>query len=295
MEIRRIRLLSRLCVLISILIVVLFSTSCSSNEAKNDFYSNADYILVNTNKETALCFQLSLFSKSKIEKVDFISFQGSNVSDLKVDFIDNTIDEIKDYKYKGLYTKVLNFTVKPGSSKDITINEALLKIDGKEKKITFKNPIKHTYSEGNIGSEEMMIGIIPNDMAATVINDSEELFTYVFNTQKDIELRSITIRDYLKPVDLKIKVDDVEVGNIDSLPLDIGANKEVKIIFYFSSTNDAVNNVSYLGTNLKFEYNVKGSSDILKNDFLIYFNPIYPFQDNDFSRIQKCIDKVVSD
>lgn len=295
MEIRRIRLLSRLCVLISILIVVLFSTSCSSNEAKNDFYSNADYILVNTNEETALCFQLSLFSKSKIEKVDFISFQGSNVSDLKVDFIDNTIDEIKDYKYKGLYTKVLNFTVKPGSSKDITINEALLKFDGKEKKITFKNPIKHTYSEDNIWSEEMMIGIIPNDMAATVINDSEELFTYVFNTQKDIELRSITIRDYLKPVDLKIKVDDVEVGNIDSLPLDIGANKEVKIIFYFSSTNDAVNNVSYLGTNLKFEYNVKGSSDILKNDFLIYFNPIYPFQDNDFSRIQKCIDKVVSD
>ena len=68
---------------------------------------------------------------------------------------------------------------------------------------------------GNIWSEEMMIGIIPNDMAATVINDSEGIYICIQHTE-DIELRSITIRDYLKPVDLKIKVDDVEVGNIDS-------------------------------------------------------------------------------
>ena len=112
--------------LISLILIIFLFSGCSSGQRETaDFMNNASNIFVNSKSLNTLSFRVALFSKQKIEKIDYVGIAGVNVNnnDYTVNIIDNNIDVLNSYKYKDLYIKyIMVEIIAKGDVENCTIN-----------------------------------------------------------------------------------------------------------------------------------------------------------------------------
>lgn len=276
-----------------ICICILTMVSCRSNDAKGEFYTNSNSILVNTHSSGCLSFSLLLFTKDKIKSIEYVGLEGNNIDwkNYNVNIIDSTIKEISSYKYKGLYTKVLTIEITPkNSSSDISFSSLKLNVNGTIRKIEFKTPPKNIYSGGNSFTDYLQPAVLPNDFNISFINNNNQSLIYEFNTTVPIELTSIECVDFLSISDINIWINNIRLENT-ALPIHIENNKNVKIGLHYNGKN--ISDASYLSTNIYFRFINNSDGKKYSNSALLTFDPVYPIHDNDLSSINNIIDEII--
>ena len=279
--------------LLALLIIISFLTSCNSNDIL-DFYSNASLVKVHSVEASTLSFSLTLFSKEKINNVDYISVEGLGFEpgDLSVEITDNTIDEVSLYKYKGLQAKCILVEIKPVTSLGkVTISALVIKVDNNIQKVSFPNYIQHEFADGIIYSEDLEIRVIPCDFASSVLGDAEDsTYVYQFAAQKDLRIEKVYCLDYFDIEVVGIRIDDTSIENV-SLPYDVKKGQDVAIRIHFKPKN--LTTADYVETNLYFTYKTNQEDDLKENSFIIVFDPVYPILNNDSSNINNIVDRLV--
>lgn len=271
---------------LSIMIVLLASVllSCSqlgSNNGMLDLYSNAEKVLISSENESSLSFELVLFSKNKIKKYEYIGLEGTNIEHLTVEIADNTIDKIKKHKYKHYYTNVFMITVTPKKklSQEIVINKLVLNINGEANKVEFTTPIVHSFEGGNIFTHDFIPTIIPNDMTSIMTKSDDEI-VYQFEAKKAIQLEKIHAKKFLTVNISKIKIGENIFDEHIQLPISIPADSMVEISLQLSGDEPAIDKLNYISTNLFFEYTTVENVKKQTNGVVVFLNPIYPILDD---------------
>jgi len=278
-----------------LLFILVTVCSCAGGEAKEDFYSNASELLVNSASEGVLSFGFTLFTKTKIYKVECIGLDGPgiNYQDYNVEVLDNNVDQLNEYRYKGLYVQTLLITITPRVSiEKCNITRIHLNVDGEKHKVDFPHPLIHDFTYGNFFTEELRIAIIPNEFPSSFINDSEQQLTYMFTATEDVVLEEIACTDFLELTDFLIRENGVLVGD-SAFPVSFSAGSDVDISFRY--TSDLANECSYVATNLIFKYRKASNNEELVNMVQLIFDPIYPISDNNTSPLDHLIDCLILD
>ncbi len=278
-----------------LLLILVTICSCAGGKAKKDFYSNASELLVNSANEDVLSFGFTLFTKTKVSKVECIGLDGPgiNYQDYNVEILDNNVDQLNEYRYRGLYVQTLLITITPRVSiEKCNITRIHLNVDGEKHKVDFPNPLIHDFTYGNIFTEELRIAIIPNEFPSSFINDSEQLMTYMFTATEDVVLEEIACTDFLELTDFLIRENGVLVEN-SAFPVSFSAGSDVDISFRY--TSDLANECSYVATNLIFKYREALNNEELINMVQLIFDPIYPISDDNTSPLDHLIDRLISD
>jgi hypothetical protein len=277
-----------------LLFILITVSSCARQEAKDDFYSNASELLVNSASEGVLSFGLTLFTKTKIHMVECIGLDGSgiNYQDCNVEVFDNNVDRLKAYHYKGLYVQTLLITITPRvPSEKCSITRIHLNVDGEKHKVDFPHPLTHDFTQGNVFTEELRISVIPNEFPSRFINDDEQLLTYMFTVTEDVVLEEIACTDFLELTDFQIRENGILKGDCE-FPVSFAAGSDVDINFRYIS--DLANECSYVATTLIFRYRKVADNEELANKVQLIFDPIYPISDNNTSPIDHIIDRLLS-
>ncbi len=275
-----------------ILIIFLFSGCTSEQQETADFMNTASNIFVNSKGLDTLSFNVALFSKRKIDKIDYIGIEGTNVNndDYTVNIIDNNIDVLNSYKYKGLYIKYIMVEITAKDNiKNCTFENLILNVDGGRQSLNFSTPVNHIFSEGNIFTEELQISVIPNEFPSSFINNKQEGVTYEFYATEDVVLQDIRLDDFLSVSNVIYAIGDEDAHNAD-FPIDVKKGETIRISFFF--TSNSVNELSYVATNIYFDYLTKSDNEKLFNSVFVVFDPIYPVIENDASNINKIVDSL---
>lgn len=255
-----------------------------------DLYSNAEKVLISTEDESSLSFEFTLFSKNKIKEYGYLGLEGTNIENLDVEINDNTIDTIKNNKYRNYYTTVLMVTVMPKQQviQDIEINKLVFSVNGDANNVEFTTPIVHSFKGGNIFTQDFIPYIMPNDMSSKAIVGENE-FIYQFEVKKDIQLEKVYAKDFLTSSISKMNIGGNSVENGIEYPISIFANTVVELALQFSGNESTINELNYIATNLFFEYTTNENSERQANEVVIFLNPIYPIQD-DLNTVEHYID-----
>ena len=278
----------------TMLLVGLLSITSCDNSDKNikDFYSNADFIYVNTNFENLMEFNVKLFTKYKISNVSLVSIDGNNVDGLEVNLLNNTMDEIKQYKYCEFYTYSLGVSVSSQDSKEVVLNSMTIKInEEKTEKIVFQTPLKHLFSGGNQWYEEFMISFIPNDFSTNVVN-SVSFLPYTFVAEEDVVIDKIFYNDFLEPEILNVFIDD-KLTQEKQLPLRINKNQKVEIQLQIKSMDYGFNKIDYISTNLKFNYKIVKTDESRQVDIYIVADVLNLITNGRYDNFNTVIDKII--
>lgn len=279
---------------IFVLSMCLILSSCNEgNELSVEFDTNAENIYVNTKSPNTMSLNLALFSKKKIKNVSYIGFESTNVNmeDFDVSIIDNELSELNEHKYKGMYTKYMLIEItKKNNVKECEINSIILNVDGTNQKITFKNPLKHQFDEGNIFTEELQPQVIPNEFASSFINQTTTGATYEFYANEDVTLEKIYFDDYINPVNVTYAIND-KGSNELSLPVKI--NKDEKISLNLSFTSENIKSTDYVATNMVFEYKINNGNTTKSNSAYVVFDPVLPLEEGNLDNVDCLIDSSV--
>ena len=169
--------------LISLILIIFLFSGCSSGQRVTaDFMNNASNVFVNSKSLNTLSFRVALFSKQKIEKIDYVGIAGVNVNnnDYTVNIIDNNIDVLNSYNYKDLYIKyIMVEIIAKGDVENCTIKNIILNVDGVRQSLSFSTPVNHIFSEGFIFTEELQISVIPNEIPSSFINNEQLYLTVI--------------------------------------------------------------------------------------------------------------------
>lgn len=279
--------------LISVILIIFLFSGCSSGQRETaDFMNNASSIFINSKSLNTLSFNVALFSKQKIEKIDYVGIEGVNVNnnDYTVNIIDNNIDVLNSYKYKDLYIKYIMVEISAKDNiKNCTFENLILNVDGVRQSLSFSTPVNHIFSEGNIFTEELQISVIPNEIPSSFINNEQALVTYEFYATEDVVLQGIRIDDFLSVSNVIYAIGDKDAHNAD-FPISVKKGETIRISFSF--TSDSANELSYVATNLYFDYLTKADNKKLFNSVLVVFDPIYPVFDGDTTNINKIVESL---
>ncbi|MDR0287805.1 MAG: hypothetical protein LBI03_08925 [Clostridiales bacterium] len=280
--------------LIMFVFVIVFSSCQSSNTIS--FYSNASFLKVHTKEAHCFSFSLTLFSKNKMNKIDFINAEGLGFeqNELTVNITDITTDEVNRFKYKDFYAKSLLVEIKPIEKLDtISISAIILKVDNETHKITFTNSIEHEFSEGLIFSEDLEIRTIPNEFSSSVLEEGvNSSFVYEFSSQQDLTIEQIYCLDFFDAEISGIRIDDITIENA-SLPFEVKKGQNIAISILYKATD--VTAMDYITTNLYFSYKTNQDVDSKENAVIVVFDPVYPIYNNNTSHINTIIDTLISE
>lgn len=283
----------RLLNLISFILIIFLFAGCSGGQQENaDFINNASNFFINSKSSDTLSFNVAFFSKRKIDKIDYIGIEGVNINndDYIVNIIDNNIGALNSYKYKGLYIKYIMVEITAKDNiKNCAFENLILNVDGVRQSLKFSTPVNHIFSEGNIFAEELQISVIPNEFPSSFINNKQECVTYEFYATEDVELQGIRFDDFLSVSNVIYAIGDEDPHNAD-FPIDVKKGETIKISFSF--TSNSANELSYVATNIYFDYLTKSDNEKLFNSVFIVFDPIYPIVENDTTNINKIIDSL---
>lgn len=280
---------------IAMIFALLFLTSCNWSVPQQAFYYNSSQIYVHSESEDNLTFDIAVFSKEKLSEVKGVGIESTTneSEDFLITITDQTVDQLKKHRYKGLYTNVLSVELKPQNKvKECVINRLILNLNGQPQKIEFKTPIRHKFSGGNKFTEELRPAVIPNDFSSSFINQTNELFIYEFNASQNITLTKISCLDFLKIHGLTIWINDIKTDHAN-LPLEIKSGQNVKLGFNY--TGNTLTEMDYVATNLKIEYTKGSDNTPLSNEVFLIFHPIYPIENNDYSHIDKMIHSIIKE
>jgi hypothetical protein len=279
--------------LISLILIIFLFSGCSSGQWETaDFMNNASNVFVNSKSLNTLSFNVALFSKQKIEKIDYVGIAGVNVNnnDYTVNIIDNNIDVLNSYKYKDLYIKyIMVEIIAKGDVKNCTIKNIILNVDGVRQSLSFSTPVNHIFSEGDIFTEELQISVIPNEFPSSFINNEQEVVTYKFYATEDVVLQGIRLDNFLSVANVVYAIGE---ENPHSAHFPINVKKGETISISFSFTSDSANELSYVATNLYFDYLTKADNKKLFNSVSVVFDPVYPVFNNDATNINKIVDSL---
>ena len=241
--------------LISLILIIFLFSGCSSGQRETaDFMNNASNIFVNSKSLNTLSFNVALFSKQKIEKIDYVGIAGVNVNnnDYTVNIIDSNIDVLNSYKYKDLYIKyIMVEIIAKGDVENCTIKNIILNVDGVRQSLSFSTPVNHIFSEGNVFTEELQISVIPNEFPSSFINNEQGVVTYKFYATEDVVLQGIRLDNFLSVANVVYAIGE---ENPHSAHFPINVKKGETISISFSFTSDSANELSYVATNLYFDY-----------------------------------------
>ncbi len=275
-----------------ILIIFLFSSCTNRQQETADFMNTASNIFINSKSLDTLSFNVALFSERKIDKIDYIGIEGTNVNndDYTVNLIDNNIDVLNSYKYKGLYIKYIMVEITAKDNiKNCTFENLILNVDGVRQSLSFSTPVNHIFSEGNIFSEELQISVIPNEFPSSFINNKQEGVTYEFYATEDVVLQDIRFDDFLSVSNVIYAIGDEDAHNAN-FPISVKKGETIRISFSFIS--NSANELSYVATNIYFDYLTKFDNEKHFNSASIVFDPIYPVIENDNTNIDKIVDSL---
>jgi hypothetical protein len=279
--------------LISLILIIFLFSGCSSGQRETaDFMNNASNIFVNSKSLNTLSFNVALFSKQKIEKIDYVGIAGVNVNnnDYTVNIIDNNIDVLNSYNYKDLYIKyIMVEIIAKGDVKNCTIKNIILNVDGVRQSLSFSTPVNHIFSEGDVFTEELQISVIPNEFPSSFINNEQGVVTYNFYATEDVVLQGIRLDDFLSVANVVYAIGE-ENPHIAHFPINVKKGETISISFSF--TSDSANELSYVATNLYFDYLTKADNKKLFNSVSVVFDPIYPVFNNDATNINKIVDSL---
>lgn len=281
-------------------IIILFLSSilisCSQLNSDNDttgLYSNAEKILISSENESSLSFEITLFSKNKIKQYEYLGLEGTNIDNLDVEMTDNTIDKIKNHKYKDYYTTVLIITITPEQqfNREIEINKLVLNINGESNKVEFTTPIIHAFEGGNVFTDDLLPYVMTNEMTSMSIKNNDE-FLYQFEAKKDLQIENIYAKDFLTPSISKMNIGGNIVEDEIQYPISIPANTMVELALQFNGNEPTINELNYISTNLFFEYIAEGNPEKQTNGVVVFLNPIYPILD-DLNKVENYIDTYI--
>lgn len=279
-------------------IITSFLFSCSQLSSNNDtlnLYFNAEKVLISSENESSLSFEITFFSKNKVKKYEYLGLEGTNIENLNVEMIDNTIDKIKNHKYRDYYTTILMVTITPKEeiNSEIEINRLALNINGQSHKVEFTTPIVHSFKGGNVFTHDFVPCMMPNEMSSLVIINDDELL-YQFEAKTDLELENVYAQDFITPSISKMNIGgDIIEGEIQ-YPISIPANAMVELVLQFSSNEPIIDELNYISTNLFFEYTTKENTEKQINGVVVFLNPIYPILD-DLNKVDSYIDSYIYD
>lgn len=281
-------------------IIILFLSSilisCSQLNSDNDMtglYSNAEKILISSENESSLSFEITFFSKNKIKQYEYLGLEGTNIDNLDVEMTDNTIDKIKNHKYKDYYTTVLIITITPEQqfNREIEINKLVLNINGESNKVEFTTPIIHAFEGGNVFTDDLLPYVMTNEMTSMSIKNNDE-FLYQFEAKRDLQIENIYAKDFLTPSISKMNIGGNIVEEEIQYPISIPANTMVELALQFNGNEPTINELNYISTNLFFEYIAEGNPEKQTNGVVVFLNPIYPILD-DLNKVENYIDTYI--
>lgn len=288
---RKLRLLATI-----LLLVVAFS-SCTNetiiDEQTKDFVCNTSNILIHSTASNSFSFNVALFSKERIKKVEFIGFEGESIDNdnFNVNIIDNNIEVLDDYEYKGYHIKYVMIEITNNSSAEIcNFDTLLLNVDGIRRTLSFDTPINHTFQEGNVFTDKLQISVIPNEFPSDFINSETQSATYEFYATEDVILQQVRFEDFLTPCNIIYGINDDEAQTAE---FPIYVNKGDKLRISFSIMSELANSSSYLTTNIYFDYLSKTDNTNYYNSAIVIYDPVYPLKDNDTSNIDNLIDSLI--
>ncbi len=275
-----------------ILIISILSACSNENQITDDFLSTAPNVFINSKCSDVLSFNIALFSKKKINQIDYIGLEGANIinDDYNVNIIDNNIDALNTYEYKGLYIKYIMVEIKcKNNTKKCNFDNLIINVDGVRKSLHFSTPVNHQFTEGNVFTEGLQMLVMPNEFPSNFINNDQESVTYEFYATEDVVLQDIYFEDFLSISNVIYAIGDEDAHNA-KFPINIKKGNTIRISLSFSS--ESANALSYLATNIYFYYLTKSNNEKHFNSAFVVFDPIYPLSENDNTNINKIIDSL---
>ena len=283
------------CILAVAICVIALTTlvSCKSDEVE-DFYCNQQYIKYDANASEVICFNLTFFTKEKIESIKLQDMVGENITtnDYEVNILNNSVEELEDYQYRGLYTSVWMFEMKPNKEVDYCeLQQINLVINGEVKEIVFRDPIKNVFQGGNTLSDVFLGMNLPNGFSSRFYNNTNNTAMYLFEVQEDITLESIECKSILTPKIVSVKIGSNVIENV-SFPISLQKGQHVEIELCFEG-EDEINQFYDVATNLEFNYIYHDK--IQKSELFLQFDAIYPIQNGNLIHINEYIDRMIQD
>ncbi|MCL1852093.1 MAG: hypothetical protein FWF88_03560 [Peptococcaceae bacterium] len=239
------------------------------------FASNADKILVNSQRSDTLSFRLTLFTKSRIADVSFAGWEDSRLKDAgyQAEVIDSNNDTLNNYGYKDLFVKYLTIIVTPPENVvgNCKISAILLNVDGKPRRIAFKTPLKHAFTGGYIATKSFGF-VIPSEVAARVINSQEALISLELVANEDLVLNKVSFLDFIEAANIKLSINDQPVKEA-AFPLNLEKGDTVN--FSISVVSAIADSFSYVSTNIVFEYTSIEDGTTHSGNSCLSFDPVY--------------------
>ena len=188
-------------------------------------------------------FNINVVTDSKEIDVEFVSFSGENVDSLEVSLANDTWDSLKELKIKGSYLKMIGFVCHTEMD-HVRIDSVKLIIDGVEREYCFDDPITHFVSDDE-GAEGVYILNSPSLISVASLNPVSGRSTeyqFLYKTDKNITVTDFGFNSFFECENATVYIDGEVIGSLsDSLPLDVDAESEIKIIskIQFSSNVEA--------------------------------------------------------
>ena len=173
--------------------------------------------------------------------------------------------------------------------KNCTFENLILNVDGVRQSLSFSTPVNHIFSEGNIFTEGLQISVIPNEFPSSFINNEQESVTYEFYATEDVVLQDIRFDDFLSVSDVIYAIGDEDAHNAE-FPISVKKGETIRISFSF--TSNSANELSYVATNIYFDYLTKSDNTKHFNSVFVVFDPVYPIIENDNTKINKIVDSL---
>ena len=165
----------------------------------------------------------------------------------------------------------------------------ILNVDGTRQTLSFDTPVNHEFSDGNVFTKALQISVVPNEFPSEFINDNQQSASYEFEATEDLTLQKIRFNDFLSSSNVVYSIDD-GISQNTNFPISLKKGQKIKITFSFMS--ELANNLSYLTSNIYFDYITDNDNVEHFNSAVIVFDPIYPLNDNDMSNVNKLIESI---
>ncbi len=271
--------------IICILLIILFTSCSDSNVNQYVFCSSA--IKFNrtfvTNEDYIFTFYVPLLAKNIDDKIEFDSFEGENINDISVTFIDNTFGDESPKKIDGYYLRKL--TLRCHTNEDnIRIDKAYFWINDEKYEVSFDHPIKATRVLYN--SKDYQSGLYcleSTAVAPTAVLKTSQKLDYLITSNCNIVVTEIDILDFINISDSLVVCNDIPLGKLeDVLPLEVNKNDQYRIWLSFDYDKDTKTNSSYYDnilTTISFKYALLEMPEkVLRCDMSLSFDGLFDDQ-----------------
>ncbi len=260
------------------------------NIASAQWYDDTDYIKIDCTS-SAFGYSLTFLTKEQINDVKYVSCTGRNVDENTFSNIvvtDNTLDSVKDFKYKGLYCSRWGIDGDVNKDGEYTIDSVTLIVDGDKRTLNFKEPIKYKKQTdvNYVVNEDFSAVSFPNEFPIQFF-ENDETCEYEIIANKEFKLLGVESGGGVDVRDVEYSVNGITKDMLDE-GIDIKADDEVKINLGYKMDN--INDLYYVLTNLTIKYVVDGENKTSIGP--ISFKPLSPM-DEEFDKLKNYIDLMI--